>query len=244
MLAIIDGDVLLYQALWGSDNLREAKDKFGDIVVDVLENTFATDYTMAFGGPSNFRDDLYADYKKSPSRVKSKSTRPEWFDDLKSFALSYEGAVICDGYEADDQVRIWAEECRQFNYYVPHIICSVDKDLDCISGAHYNPRTKAVYHISPDQADQNYWLQCLTGDTVDNIPGIKGIGPVKAGKILEDCYNRFERKQEVCIAYFNHFGEEEGYNNLLMNGKLLHIWRTYNDHFTLDRSFYDNAIGA
>lgn len=244
MLAIIDGDVLVYQAVWGSSNLREAKDKFGDLVVDVIENTFATDYVMALGGRGNFRDELYSEYKKSASRVKSKSTKPEWFDDLKSFALTYDGAIECRGFEADDQVRIWAEECRRGEAYFPHIICSVDKDLDCISGAHYNPRRKEVYHISPDQADKHYWLQCLTGDSVDNIPGLKGIGPKKAEKILENCYNRFERKQEVCIAYYNHFGENDGFNNLLMNGKLLHMWRTYGDHFTIERSFYDNAIGG
>jgi 5'-3' exonuclease len=41
----------------------------------------------------------------------------------------------------------------------------------------------------------------LTGDGVDNIPGLKGIGPKKAAKILKDCVTEQELYKAVLEAY-------------------------------------------
>ena len=41
----------------------------------------------------------------------------------------------------------------------------------------------------------------LTGDRIDNIVGIKGIGPVKAGKLLKDCKTEQDLYEAVVKAY-------------------------------------------
>ena len=238
-LAIVDGDVLLYQSMWGCETLEEAKEKFDSVFKETLESVFATDYVMAFGGPNNFREVLYVDYKKSPSRTKSKSNKPDWFDDLKSYGASYEGAVLCDGYEADDMVRIWSEEAAAAAW--PFVVVSIDKDLDCIPGKHYNSRRQEIYDIDEEYADYFYWKQILTGDNVDNIPGLKGIGPKKADKILYGLCDHKSRRDAVCRAYHEAHGEE-GYEYLITNGRLIHIWRFLGDHFRISREKYDNAI--
>ena len=238
-LAIIDGDVLLYQAIWGIETLEEAKEKFDSIFKEVCESCFSTDYVMAFGGPNNFREDLYVEYKKSPSRKKSKSNKPEWFDDLKSYAASLEGADLCEGCEADDMVRVWANEAAKVAW--PYIVVSIDKDLDCIPGKHYNNRKLEFYDIDEDYADYFYWKQILMGDTVDNIPGIKGCGPVKADKILNGLSDHKARRAAVCKAYNEAYGEE-GYEYLIANGRLIHIWRFLGDHFKISKEKYNDAI--
>jgi hypothetical protein len=239
MIALIDGDVLLYQAMWGCDTLKEACNKFDEILEEVLESTFATDYAITVGGKGNFRQTLYADYKRSASRVKSKSIRAEWFEDLKSYVSDKEETAIAHGCEADDIVRIWAEECRAASK--PFVVVTVDKDLKCIPGYHYNPIKRQLFHMSANESDKFYWKQVLMGDTVDNIPGLMGIGPKKADKILFGSYNRTTRVEAVCRAYHEHH-PEDGYERMLMNGKLLHMWRTYGDHFVIQRSVYEDAV--
>ncbi|MDD9816698.1 MAG: hypothetical protein OXU61_00955, partial [Gammaproteobacteria bacterium] len=64
------------------------------------------------------------------------------------------------------------------------VIAGIDKDLKQIPGNHYNFNKQLHEFVDDDNANLNLMLQCLTGDTSDNIPGIKGIGPAKAGKIL------------------------------------------------------------
>ena len=237
-LAIIDGDVLLYMSIWGTESKKESQEKFDEIFNNTMENVFATDYVMAFGGPDNFRVSLYPEYKAN--RKKSKSTRPDWFLDLKSDIVeNYEGASLSDNCEADDMVRIWATECKaaEKNF----VVISIDKDLDCIAGMHLNPRTQQTYTIEADWADNFYWKQILMGDSVDNIPGIPGIGTKKADVILEDSHTSDERMKTVCQAYHNHYGEE-GYLYLILNARLIHIWRYIEDHFKLSKDYYDIAI--
>ena len=46
-------------------------------------------------------------------------------------------------------------------------------------------------------------IQCLTGDNIDNIPGIKGIGPKKAEKILAGV-PKYRRWNRVKAAWRQH----------------------------------------
>jgi len=238
--ALIDGDVLMYLAIWGCESQAEAEDKFESIFTDVTESVFAKDIAMAFGGPTNFRKDIYPDYKRSASRVKTKSNRPDFFYSFKDSLCEREDSMMCVGYEADDQVRIWARECEKENIHT--VVISVDKDLDCIPGVHFNPKTRKSYCISKSEANFHYWRQIIMGDPVDNIPGVEGIGKVYSQRILSDAKDRgVKLKHAACYEYHKKYGEE-GYERLLFNGKLIHILRDPNDHFFVRRESYDKAI--
>jgi len=237
--AIIDGDVLLYMAMWQSETIDDATSKFDEIMNDMLSCTFSKDYVMAIGGHSNFRSTLFNNYKGN--RKRAKDTRPDWFLDLKSWIVNnYEGAIFTDNCEADDMVRVWANELDAAG--INRVVISIDKDLDCIGGNHFNPRTRQLYQIEPDYAERFYWEQILTGDATDNIPGIYRCGPIKAKKILSNAITSDELKAAVCRAYHDEYGEE-GYDYLLTNGRLIHIWRTINDHFKIKKEVYEAAIG-
>lgn len=238
MLSIIDGDVLVYMSIWNNDTLEEGKAKFDELLIDVMSSTFSTDYVMAIGGPDNFRVDLFPDYKGN--RKKAKDNRPDWFGDLKSWIVEhYDGCIETDNCEADDMVRVWANECDEFN--IPRVVCSVDKDLHCIVGNHFNPRTRSIYQISEEYAERFYWQQILTGDSTDNIPGLWKCGPVKAKKILAEAENHKELRDAVCRAYHDAHGEE-GYSYMTANGRLIHIWRSIDDHFQVSEEVYQAAI--
>lgn len=238
-LAIVDGDPFLYAASWNIDNLDDAKEKLDFIFDEALQTVFAKDYVVAIGGPNNFRDKLYPLYKKSVTRAKSRSSKPEWFYDLKEYLSKKDSAVVTDGFEADDQVRIWSVEMAKFEK--PFIVISIDKDLDCIPGRHFNPKKNTVYSVNEEEANRLYWTQMIVGDQIDNIPGVRGYGPVKAKNLFDSVTDPDVIKQIVCKAYDSVYGDE-GYSNLLVNGRLLHIWRYYNDHFKMSKEFYNAAI--
>ena len=239
-LAIIDGDVLLYMSIWKVETLPKAKKKFKEHFNTVLNSLFTEDYVMAMGGPDNFRVDLYEGYKRSKSRLNSSSTKPEWFNDLKLWTTKYyDGCIMTDNCEADDMLRVWALEAKKAD--INSVVVSIDKDLHCIPGTHFNPKTKAIEQISEEWANYFYWKQLLMGDSVDNIPGIKGIGPKKAEKVLEGSVGNDEHKKRISIEYSKVYGEA-GFDHMLLNGKLLHIWRKLDDHFTLNKEVYDKTI--
>ena len=53
-----------------------------------------------------------------------------------------------------------------------------------------------------------FYYQMLTGDPVDNIQGIKGIGPVNAVKLLADCATERELFDVVYGIYEEKYGED------------------------------------
>lgn len=240
-LAIVDGDPFLYAACWNINNLSDAKEKLNLIFDEALQTVFAKDYVMAIGGPNNFRDTFYPLYKKSITRSKSRSNKPEWFYELKEYLSKKEGAVVTNGFEADDQVRIWSVEMT--TAAKPFIVISIDKDLDCISGQHFNPKKNLVYNITEEEAEKLYWTQMLVGDQIDNIPGVRGYGPIKTKQLFNKVENSDRIKELVCRVY-NEVYKDEGYQYLLANGRLLHIWRYYNDHFKFSKEKYDAAISS
>jgi DNA polymerase-1 len=99
--------------------------------------------------------------------------------------------------EADDAIGIRAYSLGEEDY----VICSIDKDLDNIRGKHYNFVKNEHYNITEEVAIKNFYRQVLTGDRVDNVPGLAGIGPKKADKILKDCSTEEDLYKAVLEAY-------------------------------------------
>ena len=67
-----------------------------------------------------------------------------------------------------------------------------------------------------------FYTQVLTGDRTDNIPGLHGIGPKKAAKILKGLKTEHEMFDAVLKAYDNDL------EYLTEQGKLLWIRRKPN----------------
>jgi 5'-3' exonuclease len=147
-----------------------------------LENTLkvlnATQYRVYLSGRRNFRDAIYGDYKAN----RDGTARPKYFRDIRDHLLGQWQGIVCDGIEADDAVGI--DACTLGN---DSIIVAVDKDLDQIPGQHYNWTDGKLYNVSPREGLGFFYEQMLSGDDTDNIPGIDGVGPVKARKALVDC---------------------------------------------------------
>ena len=256
-VAIIDGDVLAYMSCfsrWAPDTI----DDFEVVVLDdagrkvtpigtadadeeyeekcwinfenglarVLDQTFADDYLMAVSGNGNYRDKIYSGYKANRrARPPTDAQRTVPLLRLRAGAAGY--ALHSDGREADDFIRIWAFEARRAGHDA--VICSVDKDLRCIVGRHYDLKKGVAFEVDLETARRNYYTQFLTGDAVDCIPGIPRCGPVKAGKILASCSTDTQYQEAIVDTYRECFGKD-WHSWFLSNAKLLHIQRSIDDY--------------
>lgn len=195
------------------------------MVEGILEAVDAADYKIFLTGTDNFRKDIYPEYKAN----RAESSKPTYYNELRDYLVSKYGAIVVDGMEADDAVAIEYNNlflCKHPDGLLP-VICSIDKDLDTVSGQHYNwnKPEQGMYWVSLHQASYNFYTQLLTGDATDNIPGIPGIGKAKAAKILDYCVTDSEMYAAAVKAYYDHYAKDI----LERNAQLLHMKRSRND---------------
>ena len=179
-VVLIDADSIYFRAAYKLKK-NEIRKTINTIMKDIEAQSFMAQPFVAIKGKGNFRKDLYDGYKSNRNRNYEPELRAALnygYDYMKD---KYAG-VPADGMEADDLVSIWAHEAREAE--TPYIIAGIDKDLLQIPGQHYNYMKQEFTDVDDDQANLNLMLQCLTGDSGDNIPGIKGIGPKRAANIL------------------------------------------------------------
>jgi len=220
---LVDGDILLFRIGCTTNDVSEdiAKVRMNSYIDELLNDSFCSDYRIFLtDGENNFRRKIYPEYKAN--RVAEK---PLHYYVLRDYLIRYEKAEIAYGMEADDLLGIEQTDNT--------IIASIDKDLDQVEGAHYNFVKKIHYEITHNQGRHKFWTQMLTGDTVDNIPGIRGIGPKKAEKLLADCTTDAEYKAAIINAYTELTTIEDINSHLNLIGKLLWIRREHNQMWEL-----------
>jgi 5'-3' exonuclease len=122
----------------------------------------------------NWRTVFFPEYKTRPTR------RPEHYQAIRDFLQRRWGATVGETLEADDLIAIRAHEVED------RVIISIDKDLQQIAGLHYDWVKGEEIYVDHITADRNWAAQVLSGDATDTIPGLKGIGPVKAQKLVAE----------------------------------------------------------
>ncbi len=198
-LILIDGSSYLYRAFHALPPLSNARGEptgalFG--VVNMLRATLKArpDY-LAFvsdaPGPT-FRDALYEQYK---------AHRPPMPDDLRSQVepmLAIVGALgfpilRVPGVEADDVIGTLALQAQALGIEVE--VSTGDKDMAQLVGPHVtlvNTMSNTVMDRDGVMEKFGVWPEqiidflALTGDAIDNIPGVPRCGPKTAAKWLAE----------------------------------------------------------
>ena len=198
-LILIDGSSYLYRAFHALPPLSNAQGEptgalFG--VVNMLRATLKEQPTyMAFvsdaSGP-NFRNEMYADYK---------ANRPPMPDDLRAQVQPMLDIVAAlgfpilrvEGVEADDVIGTLALEAQRQGIEVE--ISTSDKDFAQLvrpGVTLVNTMTSTVtdrdgviakFGVPPEQIID---FLALTGDSIDNVPGVAKCGPKTAAKWLAE----------------------------------------------------------
>ena len=156
MLALIDADLIAYEAAAAADMVEEGYERRSfDYVVDkvdetikfITENSGCDSYELFITGKGNFRYDI-ATIK--PYKGNRKDTpKPFYLEATRKLLESY-GAVVCDGMEADDMLAVRAREMD----YNDCCICSRDKDLRMVPCMQYSWEVGRQPEWGPELVDR------------------------------------------------------------------------------------------
>jgi hypothetical protein len=233
-----DKDSVTFSKQDDADYLEQSWINFQHMLANILEEVYADDYLMAVKSDVNFRDLIYplefipdverpvSGYKAN--RWKSPAKHNIFVPSIRTLACMEEIAIEAHGREADDLLRIWARQAEEAGD--DYVIVSIDKDLKCIHGAHYNISSHKTTYVTKHEALRFYYQQLISGDSTDNIPGVIGLGPVKAERLLFNTTDEEEMQEIVVQAYMSAY-EDDWYNMLLSNGKLLYLQEHAEDYF-------------
>lgn len=219
MKALVDADILTYQIGYGSEDDEESHaivtlDGFiYDLMLFDLPNIFDWEFFLTGKDKKNpnFRNKLAVTQPYKGNRKNNKP--PKHIKALRSQLIDVWKASVSVGEEADDLIS------KRMTELGDECICvSIDKDLDTVQGWHYNFRRENLYYVSGEEALYNFYKQLLTGDRVDNIKGVYGVGEVKAAKLLQDAKTETDM-WHVCVEA--HGSEERA----LEDARLLHMRR-------------------
>ena len=216
---LVDGDVMVYRSAFATQDKPpwETEDSLDQLLNYVVEETvsFPSDnnFKVYLTGKGNFRNDIAraAEYKGN----RRDTTKPTHYLHAREYLIDKWGAIVVNGIEADDAI---ATEFMTGDADST-VIVSVDKDFDTIPCWRFNFTNKTWVQNTPESAIKFFYEQVLTGDRVDNISGIHGIGPKKAQKILEGSTSENELFQK-CIEAYN--GDVD---RVIENCQLLHLRR-------------------
>ena len=144
-----------------------------------------------------FRNDIYPQYKAN--RPPAPEDLVPQFDLIRKAVAAFEVASVeQQGFEADDLIATYAKQAEGLGATVR--IVSSDKDLMQLvsdrTTLYDGMKGKEIDHdgviekfgVGPEKVVE---VQALAGDSVDNIPGVPGIG-VKTGALLINEYGDLE----------------------------------------------------
>jgi 5'-3' exonuclease len=233
--ALLDGDIYAFRSASSAENedVGIAIWRMEEMIDNTLAETNAEEFSIFLSGDTNFRNDIYPEYKANRTAPK-----PRHLKACKQYLVEKYKAEVADNCEADDLLGI--AQCANLDKGSGPltIICSLDKDLRMIPGLHYSfeisgtsslgkkwVKPMEIVTVEPFEGLRRFYTQVLTGDPTDNVKGAAGIGKVKAERLLRDCTT----EQELYEAVEPFFHEDE----LLMTGQCLWIFRKPNDRWSI-----------
>lgn len=201
------------------DPIEHAYHNANTTIAAIMAMTKAREYRVFLSGTGNYRERLATIAPYKGNRVQEK---PVYLKAVRDYLVEQHAAEVVEGEEADDALG-YTQMAAEAN---STMIVTIDKDLQMIPGWHMHPQVLEPYLIHPDQAIRSFYRQLLTGDRVDNIIGVPGIGPKRAGKLITEKYGT---RDEVTMArivlgeYSKHY--EDPVAAMLETGRLIWIRR-------------------
>jgi len=199
-LYLVDGSSYLYRAFHALPDLRTSRgEPTGAIrgVISMLrrlvEDGKPDQFAVVFDAPGKtFRDDWYPQYKAT--RAAMPDDLAQQIEPLHELIRAYGWPLLMiAGVEADDVIGTLVRRAETDG--LDAVISTGDKDLAQL----ITPRVTLVNTMSNEKldmqsvvakfgvrADQILDLLTLTGDAVDNVPGVAKVGPKTAAKWLAE----------------------------------------------------------
>ncbi len=197
-LYVLDALNFLYRAFHALPPLKTTKGEqtgaiYGlcQMLLKIEREERPTHLTCVFDAPGEtFRNQLYAGYKahRPPMPPELAGQIGMVRTVVEAFGLT---TLEVPGYEADDVIAALARIGTAAGMEV--VICSSDKDLlqlcnddvsilDTMKNRRLGPEAvREKFGVGPEQVGD---VLALMGDSVDNVPGVDGIGPKTAAELI------------------------------------------------------------
>ena len=200
--------------------------------LDVLSEELRTGYLrIHLSGDANFRHQVCPTYKGN----RKPEDKPYHYDAMREFMFHKYPVVIEDNLEADDTMAI--EHMLVYTKQPDSsVIVTQDKDLNMIPGLHYDFVKQKLFTVTEADGFKWFYTQLLTGDTIDNIPGLPGCGPKTAERIIGSCTSIEDMQHAVAREYIK---RKYDYNYLQEQATLLYILKHKNDYFEFPPEVFD-----
>ncbi len=206
-VCLVDGSGYIFRAFYGIPNLTSpdgvpvnAVYGFTNMFLRLTQN-IPCDYSLVLfdAKRQNFRNEFFPEYKGTRKEIPEELIPqfPIIREAVKALNLNQ---LEMEGYEADDLIATYAEQALNKGYEV--VVVSADKDLmqlirpgvrfyDPMKDKFFTPEdVKEKFGVYPDKVVD---VQALAGDSIDNVPGVPGIGLKTAAQLV----NEFGSLQEV-----------------------------------------------
>ena len=199
-LTIIDTFGFFFRLYYAMSGLKNKDGKpsgmihgFANFIAN-LKQEFHSDYIVFAldSGGKTFRNDIDPNYKANRSEAPKelKEQLPICIEMIEKMGFC---SLRVEGYEADDIIASFIKNNPQDDLQIK--VVTHDKDLYQLISPRvsiYSPAKKELYDrdgcyekygVYPEQVRD---FLALTGDSADNIPGVKGIGDKGAKKLLDE----------------------------------------------------------
>ena len=235
-LFLIDGHALIfkmYYAFLGRPMINgkgvDTSILFGftKYLFELIEKEAPTHIAVCFDPPGGtFRNEIYPEYKAN--RGETPELVIEALEPLSGIVRAMNIPVLMiPGFEADDVI---CSAARKFaSEDVDVYMVTPDKDYGQVVSPHifqYRPGRSGEAEILSEKEICEKWgiestsevidILALCGDTADNVPGVQGVGPVGASKLLGK-YGSIE-------GIYDHIGELTDRQKAQFEAARDHIW--------------------
>lgn len=204
-LFLIDGHALIFKMYYAFLRHPMINSKGADMsilfgftkyILELIDKERPTHFAVAFDPPGGtFRHEMYPEYKGTRSE-----TPQLVIDALEPLcelctAMGFP-VLMVKGYEADDVIGSMAKRAEKEGFDV--YMVTPDKDYGQLISDHiiqFKPgksgteselidRQKVCEKYGINTPEQVIEILTICGDTSDNVPGVKGVGEVGAGKLI------------------------------------------------------------
>lgn len=214
LAVIVDGSSFIFRAFFACPPMKAPDGRsvgavhgFCTMLISQLCKHDSDIFCVAMDcGRHTFRLDMYPEYKANREAVPDdlRAQLPLMSEVCGAFGLP---TISQPGFEADDVIATYSSELAKKGYKVR--IIGIDKDLLQLMNEDveiYDPVKNKV--LTEQDVQEKFGVvpskmidfQALVGDKADNVPGVPGIGPVTAAKLLNlygSLENIYEHLHEI-----------------------------------------------
>ncbi len=218
-LILVDGSGYIFRAFFALPPMNTSRGLptqavygFIRMILKLLKDVRPSHIAIVFDSPKKtFRDDLFADYKANRAEAPNDLVVqiPYIHRAVEAFRIK---SLMLDGFEADDVIGTLAKRAAHEHFIVT--IITADKDFMQLVGPHVTlwdtmrdrrvgvREVKERFGVEPAALVD---IQALTGDTIDNIKGVPGVGEKTAAALVQkfggvkEIYENLDRIEETGI---------------------------------------------